>query len=67
MGGQSVFLLQLVLWSVVFLVARQLLAFRRSVFLNKGLRAALADFGPILAIIVASGMQVFLQYHCPPA
>lgn len=53
--GTAIFLLQLVLWTLVYLIARQLLSFRRSVFLSKAVRTLLADFGPILAIIAATG------------
>jgi len=54
--NRSVFLLNFILWSLVYLVGTRLVAARRSLLFNRTIRTILSDFGPIMAICIASAV-----------
>jgi hypothetical protein len=53
---RSAFLLNFVLWALVFLIGNQMTAARRSILFNGKVRTILSDFGPIIAICIASAV-----------
>ena len=61
--GDDVFLMSIVLFFGVFIIANGLKQFKTTGFLSQGVRGFLADFAVIIGILVMTGEWIFMYLH----
>ena len=59
--GDDVFLMSIVLFFGVFIIANGLKQFKTTGFLSQGVRGFLADFAVIIGILVMTGQGLFMH------